>query len=176
MFDTLRVPGRWKEPVMSDQYVYPGHHTVAASITVRDAGNAIDFYKDIFGATEPYDRFVDPNGRVGHAELVIGDTAIMLNDEYPEMGIVSPSTLGGQTGSLTVYVPDTDATIARAVAAGAEVTRPAADQFYGARSGMIRDPFGIIWGISTFQRAVPAEEMQRHMKAYRETGDVPGES
>jgi PhnB protein len=156
-------------------YVYPGHHTVAASITISDCAGAIDFYKDVFGATEPYERFTDPNGRVGHAELVIGDTGVMMSDEYPEMGIVSPTTLGGQSGSLTVYVPDTDATVARAVAAGATVTRPAADQFYGARSAMIRDPFGVTWGISTFLRQPSVEEMQGYVDEFRQTGDVPGE-
>ena len=156
-------------------YVYPGHHTVAPSITVSNCADAIEFYKDVFGATEPYDRFIDPNGRVGHAELVIGDSGIMLNDEYPEMDILSPTTLGGQSGSLTVYVPDTDATVARAVEAGATVVRPAADQFYGARSAMIRDPFGVTWGISTFLREPSAEEMQGFVEEFRATGDVPGE-
>jgi PhnB protein len=161
---------------MPDPYVYPGHNSVTASFAVTDAAGAIDFYKEVFGATEPYERFVDPNGRVGHAELVIDGTAVMLNDEYPEMGVVSPTTLGGQHARLTVYVPDADATVAKAVSAGAEVTRPVADQFYGARSGMIRDPFGVEWGISTFQREVPPEEMERYTTAFRETGDVPGES
>lgn len=160
---------------MPDQYVYPGHQAVTASFTVTNTDKAIEFYKDIFGATEPYERFVDPSGKVGHAEIVIDGVAVMLSDEFPEMGIVAPTTLGGQTGSLTVYVPDTDATIERAVAAGAEVVSPASDQFYGARSGMIRDPFGIRWGISTFQREVTGDEMQKHVDAYRETGDVPGD-
>jgi PhnB protein len=161
---------------MADQYVYPGHNSVTASFAVTNAAGAIEFYKQVFDATEPYERFVDPNGRVGHAELVIGDTAVMLNDEYPEMGVVSPTTLGGQHATLTVYVPDVDATVARAVAAGAEITRPVADQFYGARSGQIRDPFGVVWAVSTFQREVPADEMERYVTAFRDTGDVPGES
>ena len=154
-------------------YIYPGHQAVTASFTVANADQAIEFYKDIFGATEPYERFVDPSGKVGHAEITIGGVAVMLSDEFPEMGFVSPTTLGGQTGNLTVYVADTDATIERAVRRGAAVERPAADQFDGARFGMIRDPFGIRWGISTFQREVAPDEMQQHADTYRETGDVP---
>jgi PhnB protein len=116
-------------------------HEVYPYLRLRRAAEAIEFYKKAFGAEELF-RLVEPGGRVGHAEVKIGATTLMLADEYPEMGIVGPEAIGGTTFAIHLHVDDADAWIERAVAAGAVVTRPAQDAFYGERSGVIRDPFG----------------------------------
>ena len=130
----------------------------------REAARALTFYKEAFGATEIL-RLAEPNGRVGHAEIRIGDAVIMLSDEYPEMKVVSPQALGGTPMAIHLYVENVDAFCARAVAAGATLARPVADQFYGDRSGQLTDPFGHRWSIATHVADVPNDEVQRRYDA-----------
>lgn len=139
-------------------------HEVYPYLRVRDAGRALDFYKQAFGAEELF-RLTEPGGRIGHAEIKIGGTTLMLADEYPEMNIVGPQTLGGTSFSIHLHVDNADAWIERAVAAGAIVLRPAADAFYGERSGSVRDPFGHEWLLGHQVEEVSTEEMQRRYTA-----------
>jgi PhnB protein len=134
--------------------------TLIPYIIVRDAASALDFYARAFGAEEKF-RLTDPAGRIGHAEIAIGDAIVMLADEHPEWGAVSPDSLGGTPVSLHLSVADADAAAERAVAAGATLLRPVEDQFHGNRSGMIADPFGHKWMISQQTETVSPEEMQR---------------
>jgi PhnB protein len=129
---------------------------------VRDATKALAFYLEAFAAEELM-RFEGPPGRIAHAEVKIGDSHVMLADENPEEGFVGPQTLGGAGVSLWLYVRDVDATFARAVAAGATVRRPVADQFYGDRVGTLTDPFGHVWSIATHHEDVSVEEAKRRM-------------
>jgi len=129
-------------------------------LAVRNAAAAIDFYKRAFGATEVM-RLVQPDGRVGHAEIEIGGAKIYLADEFPEIDFRSPESLGGSPVRIHLNVPDVDESAGRALAAGAAVVRPVADQFYGDRSGQFRDPFGYIWVLSTHKEDMSPEEMQR---------------
>jgi PhnB protein len=129
---------------------------------VRDATKALAFYLEAFAAEELM-RFEGPPGRIAHAEVKIGDSHVMLADENPEEGFVGPQTLGGAGVSLMLYVRDVDATFARAVAAGATVRRPVADQFYGDRVGTLTDPFGHVWSIATHHEDVSVEEAKRRM-------------
>lgn len=135
-------------------------HEVFAYLCVGDAAAAIAFYSDAFGATEKF-RLVEPNGRVGHAELTFGPTTIMLSDEFPEFGIRAPAAFGGTSVTIHLHVDDADALIVRAVAAGATLERAAQDQFYGERSGSVRDPYGHRWLIGHTIETVTPEEMQR---------------
>ena len=147
------------------QAVPDGYHTLNPYISVKGARQALDFYKEALGAQELY-RFDMPDGRIGHAELQIGDSRLMLADEMPEMPDVvvrSPGTLGGTTFGLHVYVSDVDAAFARAVAAGAIVKRPVKNQFYGDRSGTFADPFGHVWTLATRVEEVSLEEMRERM-------------
>ena len=137
-----------------------GYHSVTPYLIVTGAASAIEFYKHAFGAKELM-RIPHPDGRVGHAELQIGDSRIMLADEFPEMGVRSPMTLGGTPVGIQLYVDDVDAVTTRALAAGAKTLRPVKDQFYGDRSGTLSDPFGHQWTISTHKEDVSLEEMQR---------------
>ncbi len=130
-------------------------------IAVKGANAAIEFYKNVLGATEQF-RLTNPDGRIGHAELKIGDGTLMLADESPAFGALSPPTIGGTPIRLHLYVEDVDATMKRAEAAGATVLRPAQDQFYGDRSGMIADPFGHQWFVATRKKPISPEEMQKH--------------
>jgi len=139
-----------------------GYHSVTPYLFIKGAANALDFYKKVFGATERV-RMPGPNGRVMHAELQIGDSIVMLADEHPEMGARSPQTVGGASSSLHVYVQDVDAIAQKAVEAGAQLTRPVQDQFYGDRSGTIIDPFGHMWSIATHIEDVAPEEMKKRM-------------
>lgn len=141
-----------------------GYHSVTAYLVVRGAAEAIAFYKQAFGATEML-RMDSPDGRVGHAEIKIGDSPVMLADEHPEMGIVGPQSLGGTSMGLVLYVEDVDAVARQAVAAGAIEKRPVQDQFYGDRSGTFEDPFGHRWTISTAKEKLSSEELQRRMEA-----------
>jgi PhnB protein len=142
-----------------DQY-----HSVTPYLTVKGGAAAIDFYKKAFGATEIF-RMPQPDGRVGHAEIKIGDSTIMMSDEFPEMGVVSPTTLGNTTAGLLVYVADADKTFNNAVSLGAKVNKPMADQFYGDRSGTVVDPFGHKWTIATHKEDVAPEEMEKRIAA-----------
>ncbi len=138
-----------------------GFHTVTPYLCVKDAARAIEFYKKAFGATEVM-RLVDPtNGKIGHAQIQIGASMVMLADEFPEMGILSPQSLGGSPVSISLFVEDVDARASQAIAAGAKVLGPVADQFWGERSGKFEDPFGHIWLIQTRTEEVSPEEMQR---------------
>lgn len=139
-----------------------GYHSITPYLMVRDGARAIAFYREAFGAEEVM-RFNDPDGRIAHAEIRIGDSHVMLADENETFA--GPQTLGGAGVSLVLYVADVDATFARAVAAGGTVRRPVADQFYGDRMGTLADPFGHVWSIGTHREDVSLEEMQRRMAA-----------
>jgi PhnB protein len=142
-----------------------GYHAVTPYLIVKGADRAIAFYALAFGARE-LERFASPDGRIGHAELQIGDSRVMLADEHPEIGARSPESIGGTPVTMTLYVEDVDATVARAVAAGATVTRPVADQFYGDRTGGIMDPFGHVWFVMTHVEDVPVDELRRRAAAH----------
>jgi PhnB protein len=133
-------------------------------LTVRDAPAAIKFYRAAFGAVEQF-RLTDAEGRVGHAELAVEGSTFMLSDEWPDFGALSPATIGGWPVKLHLYVADCDAVVARAVAAGATLLRPVADQFYGDRSGMVVDPYGHTWFVATPKEEVAPAEMQRRWNA-----------
>jgi PhnB protein len=141
-----------------------GYQRITPYLCVRDARRAIDFYKQAFGATESM-RLEQPDGRIGHAELRIGEAPLMLADEFPEMNVRSPQALGGSPVTLHLYVEDVDAFARRAVAAGAKLVRPLADQFYGDRAGSLTDPFGHVWMVATHQEDVSPEEMKRRAAA-----------
>ena len=134
---------------------------VTPYLCIRDAAKAIDFYVDAFGARETFKRITDSTGRVGHAEIQIGATTIMLADEHPEHGFVSPLTLKGAHMQFFVAVTDADEAVRRAVGAGGRLTKPVQNQFYGHRSGEITDPFGYRWTLSTKVEDVPDDELQR---------------
>jgi PhnB protein len=136
---------------------------VTPYLIVRDAARMLDFYKQAFGATEVL-RLPAPGGRIGHAEIRIGEGMVMLADEAPEMGHKSPQTIGGTPITLMFYVPDVNAQFAKALAAGATVKHPLKDQFYGDRSGTLTDPSGHIWTIATHTEDVAPDEMDRRMK------------
>ena len=135
--------------------------TVTAYICIRGAAQAIEFYTRAFGAKETFKRITDSTGRVGHAQITIGSSTIMIADEHPEHGFQSPLTLGGSPMLFHVDVPDVDAAVPRAVAAGGRLTRPIENQFYGDRTAEITDPFGYRWYLSTHVEDVPDDEMQR---------------
>jgi PhnB protein len=139
-------------------------HEVYPYLRVRDAAKAIEFYQRAFGAQELF-RLTEPGGRIGHAEIKIGTTTLMLSEEYPEMDIVGPKTLGGTTFSIHLHVDNADAWIARAVEAGGTVVRPARDAFYGERSGTVRDPFGHEWLLGHQIEEVSTKEMQSRYTA-----------
>jgi PhnB protein len=139
-----------------------GYHTVTPYLIVDGAAAAIEFYKKHFGAEELVR--MPMGGRVGHAELQIGDSRIMLADEFPERDARGPNSRGGTPVSILLYVPDCDAMFDRAVAAGAKVKNPMQDQFYGDRSGTLEDPFGHVWTISTHKEDLTPEEMMQRMK------------
>jgi len=141
-----------------------GNHSVTAGLVVKGAKKAIEFYKAAFDAKE-LGVSLGPDGQsVMHAELKIGDTKIYLGDEMPEMGAVSPQTLGGSPVSLNIYTEDCDAMFKKAIAAGAKVTMPLADQFWGDRYGKLQDPFGHNWGVATHKEDVSMAEMEKRMK------------
>jgi PhnB protein len=142
-----------------------GYHSVTPYLIIKGATEAIDFYKKAFGATELF-RMPAPGGKIGHAEIKIGDSPIMLADESPEMGYKSPQTLGGSPISIMIYVADVDTVFKQAIAAGGKEQRPVKDQFYGDRSGTLEDPFGHVWHVATHKEDVSPEEMERRMKSY----------
>lgn len=141
-----------------------GYNSVTPYLIVRDAASAIDFYQKAFGA-EPRTRMDGPGGKVMHAELKIGNSYIMLADEMPDMGFVGPQSLGGTSVSILLYVDDVDVRFKQAVAAGASVSRPIEDQFYGDRSATLQDPFGHVWTIATHKEDVSGVEMKRRFEA-----------
>ena len=146
---------------MKPQPIPQGYHSVTPAIVVHDGARALDFYKKAFGAEEV---FRMPMGdKIGHAEIKIGNSIVMLSDEWPDMGLLGPKTRGGTTVSLMIYVENVDNAFKRAVDAGGTVERPVQDQFYGDRSGTLIDPFGHRWTISTHIEDVEPEEMNRRM-------------
>ena len=149
---------------MATKPIPDGYRTATPYLIVKGAADAIEFYKRAFGATELL-RMADPKGRVGHAEIRIGDSVIMLADEYPEMGHRGPRSLGGSSVSILLYLEDVDAVFERALKAGARAQRPVQNQFYGDRSGTLEDPFGHVWTIATHVEDVPPEELKRRAEA-----------
>lgn len=142
---------------------------VIPSLAVDGAVAAIDFYGDVFGATVRL-RIDAPGGRIGHAELQIGDSVVMLADEMPDMGVRGPRSVGGTPVTISVYVEDVDAVFHRALAAGATELRPVEDQFYGDRAGRFEDPFGHRWNVATHIEDVPEDEMRRRADAMMQQG------
>ena len=137
-----------------------GYPQVTPYLCVDGASDAIQFYTTVFGATERV-RLPGPDGTIGHAELELGDSIIMLSDEYPDTGVRSPKAIGGTPVTISVYVEDVDRVFDRAVQAGARALRPVEDQFYGDRSGQFEDPFGHRWSVATHVEDVPPDEMAR---------------
>ena len=143
-----------------------GYHSVTPYLIVSGAALALDFYKRAFNAEEKM-RLTGPDGKVGHAEIQIGDSIVMLADEFPQMGAVSPQTIGGTPVHFLVYVANVDACFQQALAAGAKAERPLQDQFYGDRSGTLMDPFGHKWTLATHIEDVTPEEIDRRMAAMK---------
>lgn len=144
-----------------------GFHSITPYLLVRGGEKAIEFYKKAFGAVEK-DRMVMPDGKIGHAELKIGDSIIMLADEMPDMGMAGPETLGGVGMSLLLYVDDVDAIFAKALEAGATETRAIEDKFYGDRMGNLKDPFGHSWSLATHKEDLTPEEMKKRFEEFVE--------
>ena len=140
-----------------------GYHTLTPYLVVRAAEAAIEFYKNAFGATELY-RLDMPDGKVGHAEMQLGNSRFMLSDEMPQMGYSSPQTLGGTPFTLLVYSEDVDAAVEEAVSAGAEVLRPLQNQPWGDRTATLKDPYGHQWMMATHVEDVSNQELERRMK------------
>jgi len=143
-----------------------GYHSVTPYLALKDAAQAIDFYKRAFGAEE-VERMAGPGGKgVMHAEITIGDSRVMLSDESPGAGCSAPQSLGGTTCQMFIYVPDVDSAYQQAISAGATSTMPPADMFWGDRFGKLTDPFGHQWGLATHKEDVPAEEMKKRAEAF----------
>ncbi len=152
-----------------------GYPTATPYLCLKNAAVAIEFYKKAFGATET-GRLTQPDGRIGHAQIRIGNSQIMLSDEFPDFGAVSAETMGGSPVKIHLYVEDVDGLARQAVAAGAKVVRPVEDQFYGDRSGQFADPFGYTWIISTRKEVVSIAEMQRRFdEMMKQTGEPPAQ-
>jgi PhnB protein len=141
-----------------------GYHSLTPYIAVKQAADAIEFYRRAFGAKERL-RLVAPDGKVGHAELEIGDSVLMLADEHPDMEFRSPEAFGGAAVTLHLYVKDVDATFRKATEAGAKPVRAVQDQFYGDRTGSLRDPFGHVWHVATHKEDLSSEEIGRRAAA-----------
>jgi PhnB protein len=141
-----------------------GYHTVTPYLTLSDAASAIDFYKKAFGATERF-RMDRPDGKIGHAEIQIGDSIVMLGDESPRSDSRSPQSLGGTTSGIFLYVENVDAVFDTAVKAGAKVHQPLTNMFWGDRFGGLTDPFGHSWALATHIEDVAPEEMEKRMQA-----------
>jgi PhnB protein len=148
----------------STKYIPEGYHSITPYLYMNDAARAIEFYKEVFGATELF-RFDAPGGKIGHAELKIGDSLVMLGDECEDADARSPQTIGGTPVGLMLYVEDVDAVVERAVAAGAKLIEPLEDKFYGDRMGKVEDPSGHVWAIATHKEDVSPEEMEKRVAA-----------
>ena len=142
-----------------------GFHTVTPHLVFRDTAKAIDFYKRAFGAQE-LNRMEGPGGKIGHAELKIGDSIIFLADEFPQGNCKAPQTVGGTTCSLNLYVEDVDSSFQKAVDAGAKTTMPVADMFWGDRYGVLTDPFGHAWGLATHKEDLSPQEIEERAQAF----------
>ncbi len=151
---------------MSANAIPHGYASVTPYLIIRGATQAIEFYQRVFGASERL-RIPAPEGKIGHAEIEIGGSVVMLADEVPEGGVKSPEAFGGTPVSLLVYVSDSDAVFAKAIAAGAKPLRPVENQFYGDRTGAFSDPFGHTWHVSTHVEDVSPEELEKRMAAAR---------
>jgi PhnB protein len=154
---------------MSVKPVPDGYHTVTPYLIVSGGAKALDFYKRALGAEEQM-RLEGPDGKIGHAEIKIGDSIVMLADEFPEMGAKSPQSIGGTPVGICLYVENVDARFDQAVKAGAKVERPVQDQFYGDRSGTVIDPFGHKWTIATHIEDLSPEEIGQRMAAMKPPG------
>jgi len=148
---------------MATKPIPEGYHTVTPYLSVDDAAAAIEYYTQVFGAKESV-RMDGPDGMIGHAELDIGDSKVMLADPFPQASTKPPKELGGTTASIFMYVEDVDGVVKRAVDAGATITMEVADQFWGDRLGSIQDPFGHSWSIATHVEDIPPEEMAERAK------------
>ena len=160
---TTRRKAPAKRAAVAKKKVQPipaGYHAITPYLAVRGGAQAIEFYKNAFGAKEIM-RMPGPDGKLGHAEISIGGSRIMLSDEYEEMAFFGPQTRGGTTVLIHLYVKDVDATVARAVAAGGKLVRPLQDQFYGDRTCSIEDPFGHMWYVATHTRDLSMAEIKR---------------
>lgn len=146
-----------------------GYRSVTPYLVVKGAAKAIDFYKKVFGAREKF-RMDGPGGTVAHAEIEIGDSVVMLADENPQHGALSPATVGGTPVSIMLYVEDVDRTAETLTKAGAKTLRPVQDMFYGDRSGGFEDPFGHRWHVSTHIEDVSPEEIERRMRTMSKPG------
>ena len=141
-----------------------GYHTIIPYLSIKGAADAIEFYKKAFGARESM-RVAQPDGRIGHAELQLGDSRIMLADEFPDMEFRSPLSMGGSPVHIHLYVESVDTVVGRAVAAGAKVVRPVQDQFYGDRTGTVADPYGHVWHVATHTEDLSPEEIGKRAAA-----------
>jgi PhnB protein len=141
-----------------------GYSRVTPYLIVDGGAKALDFYRKVFGAKEKM-RMPGPGGKIGHAEITIGESMIMLADEHPDMGARAPHAFGGAAVSLMVYVEDVDSTVKTALAEGAKLTRPVENQFYGDRLGTLQDPFGHQWHVATHVEDVPPDELARRAAA-----------
>lgn len=151
---------------MAVSYIPEGYQSVTPYLIVDDAAKAIDFYKRALGAEE---KFRMPMGdKIGHAEILIGDSHVMLADEFPERGHLGPRSRGGATSSIVLYVKDVDRSFRQAIEAGATEQQPIQDQFWGDRMGTLVDPFGHAWSLATHKEEVPPEEMQRRMEEFQQ--------
>jgi PhnB protein len=142
------------------KFIPRGYRTVTPYLIIKDAASAIDFYKQAFKA-KVLMCLSEPNGKIGHAEIKIGDSRIMLADEYPETGFRGPQSFGGSPVSILLYVDDCDDMFNRAVVKGAKIVKPMTDQFYGDRAGTLEDPYGHIWTIATHQKDLTSEEIMK---------------
>lgn len=158
-----------KEMHMAVKAQPDGYHSVTPYLIVRGGKRAIDFYTKAFGASEQM-RLDAPGDTIGHAEIKIGDSIVMLADENPDWGAKSPDAYGGSPVHLMIYVQDCDSVFKQAIGAGATETRPVKDQFYGDRSGTVTDPFGHSWTIATHKEDLSPEEINKRMAAYMEQG------
>jgi len=154
---------------MSVSPIPEGYHSVTPYLIVNDGAAALDYYRRAFGAVEKM-RLEGPDGKIGHAEIQIGDSVVMLADEFPQMGALSPQSIGGTPVGICLYVPNADSQFEQAIAAGGKIERPLQDQFYGDRSGTLIDPFGHKWTIATHIEDVTPEEIGRRMAAMMPPG------
>jgi PhnB protein len=144
-----------------------GYHSLTPYLVVHDGTAALDFYARAFGAVELL-RIPAPGGKIGHAEMRVGDSPFMLADENQDMGFRSPKSLGGNATSLLLYVADVDTAFPLAIASGARILRPVADQFYGDRAGTLEDPFGHVWTLATHKEDLSPEELSRRAAACKD--------
>ena len=151
---------------MSESHIPEGYHSVTPSLTARDANTALDFYARAFGAEVKFKMDDPSSGKVAHAEFQIGNSKMMISDEYPDYGAIAPEI--GKGGAFMIYFPDVDAAFAKALAAGATSIQEPTDQFWGDRTGKVSDPFGYRWSLAAHVRDVSPEEMDAAMKAWGE--------